>query len=202
MCPFFQKGVKAVSDSRQPHRRRRPQGTPQIPAEEIPAEQIPDEEKTMPRPQGNEIPREMHRIVITDGDQPDWMVSANRVSGAAERRGAPAAKAVQPEMKTEKQSTPRTQSRADAPAKKPEERKTPHVFAPKKAKSEKNNSEIFVTPKKTDKTKNPTKTACVINFSCLFVVIDIIYYLLIYSLSIFFIPLKKGISYQTISYKI
>ena len=76
----------------------------------------------------------MHRIVITDGDQPDWMVSANRVSGAAERRGAPAAKAVQPEMKTEKQSTPRTQSRADAPAKKPEERKTPHVSAPKKAK--------------------------------------------------------------------
>ncbi|MGN0776430.1 MAG: VanW family protein [Candidatus Ventricola sp.] len=61
-----------MSDSRQPHRRRRPQEMPPIP----------DEEK----------PVEPHRIVAADEDTPDWMVSASRVTGAAERRGAPAAK--------------------------------------------------------------------------------------------------------------
>ena len=48
-----------------------------------------------------EIPRELRRIVVTGDDEPDWMVSANRVSGAAERRGAPAAKAAQQEEKKE-----------------------------------------------------------------------------------------------------
>ena len=128
-----------MSDSRQPHRRRRPQAIPQIPAEEIYAEQIPVEEKKPLRPQSHEIPKEMHRIVIADDDQPDWMVSASQISGAAERRGAPAAKAAQPEVKNEKQSALRAESRAAVPAKKPaanpEGKKKPHVSAPKKAKT-------------------------------------------------------------------
>ena len=62
-----------MSESRQPHRRRRPQAISPIPDEEKPAEPS-------------------HRIVAADEDTPDWMVSASRVSGAAERRGAPAAR--------------------------------------------------------------------------------------------------------------
>jgi len=60
---------------------------------EIQAPAIPEREEQIKKPL--EIPREMHRIVIEDGNEPDWMVSASRVSGAAERRGAPAAKAAQ-----------------------------------------------------------------------------------------------------------
>ena len=70
---FSKKEVEAVSESRQPHRRRRPQAISPIPDEEKPAEPS-------------------HRIVAADEDTPDWMVSASRVSGAAERRGAPAAR--------------------------------------------------------------------------------------------------------------
>ena len=62
-----------MSESRQPHRRRRPQAISPIPDEEKPAEPS-------------------HRIVAADEDTPDWMVSASRVSGAEERRGAPAAR--------------------------------------------------------------------------------------------------------------
>ena len=62
-----------MPESKQPHRRRRPQAIPPIPDEEIPAEPS-------------------HRIVAADEDTPDWMVSASRVSGAAERRGAPSAR--------------------------------------------------------------------------------------------------------------
>ena len=70
---FSKKEVEAVPESKQPHRRRRPQAIPPIPDEEIPAEPS-------------------HRIVAADEDTPDWMVSASRVSGAAERRGAPSAR--------------------------------------------------------------------------------------------------------------
>ncbi|MGN0997190.1 MAG: VanW family protein [Candidatus Ventricola sp.] len=49
-----------MSDSRQPHRRRRPQAAQPLP-EETP-----------------------HRIVVSDEDEPEWLVK--RVSGAAERR--------------------------------------------------------------------------------------------------------------------
>ncbi len=62
-----------MSESKQPHRRRRPQAISPIPDEEKPAEPS-------------------HRIVAADEDTPDWMVSASRVSGAAERRGAPSAR--------------------------------------------------------------------------------------------------------------
>ena len=82
-----------MSENRQPHRRRRPQVIAQIPVEE--------ENTTRPEPQVQPIPKEMHRIVVSGGDEPDWMVSANRVSGAAERRGAPAAKEAQPEAAAE-----------------------------------------------------------------------------------------------------
>lgn len=58
-----------MSESRQPHRRRRP---PVVDGENPAA-----------------APR---RIVAADEDTPDWMVSASRISGAAERRGAPAAR--------------------------------------------------------------------------------------------------------------
>ncbi len=69
---FGQKEVVAVSDGRQPHRRRRNQAVSPIPEEEQAAAP--------------------HRIVAADEDTPDWMVSAESVSGAAERRGAPGAK--------------------------------------------------------------------------------------------------------------
>ena len=82
-----------MSENRQPHRRRRPQVIAQIPVEE--------ENTTRPEPQAQPIPKEMHRIVVSGGDEPDWMVSANRVSGAAERRGAPTAKEAQPEAAAE-----------------------------------------------------------------------------------------------------
>ena len=60
-----------MSEYRPPHRRRRPQAIP---------EAISEEEKLAPQ----EEPR---RIVISqDDEQPDWMVSASRVSGAASRR--------------------------------------------------------------------------------------------------------------------
>ena len=64
-----------MSESRQPHRRRRPQVIPEIP----------DEEVKTPEAQ------EPHRIVAAGDDTPEWMVSARHVSGAAERRGAPRA---------------------------------------------------------------------------------------------------------------
>lgn len=55
---------------------------------------LPDEE----RPAAQETPR---RIVAADEDTPDWMVSASRISGAAERRGAP------PARQQEERRTPR-----------------------------------------------------------------------------------------------
>ena len=64
-----------------------------------------EEEKLTAQPESKpqEIPKELRRIVVADGDEPDWMVSANRVSGAAERRGAPASRIAQP---TEKRGDP------------------------------------------------------------------------------------------------
>ena len=110
-----------MSDSRQPHRRRRAQAIVQDPAMQEPAAQIPAEEENIKRPdfRPQEIPKEMHRIVVTDGDEPDWMVSANRVSGAAERRGAPAGKGVQPEEKTEKSAAAKPVRTHAAAAEKP-----------------------------------------------------------------------------------
>lgn len=66
-----------MSESKQPHRRRRPQGlAPDTGEQEI-------------------LSGEPHRIVVADDDEPEWLVSSARVTGAAERRGqaAPAAKA-------------------------------------------------------------------------------------------------------------
>ena len=66
-----------MPESKQPHRRRRLQG--------------------LSEPQGEEdvLGTQPHRIVVSEGDEPEWMVSATRISGAAERRGqaAPAARA-------------------------------------------------------------------------------------------------------------
>jgi len=121
---FCQKEVKAVSDSRQPHRRRRPQAIESIPD--------PEEKLTLqPEPKAQEIPKELHRIVISDDDDPDWMVSANRVSGAAERRGAPAARAAAQEEKTEKKPIA-SRSEGHAAEKKTDERKRSGTAAPKK----------------------------------------------------------------------
>ena len=138
MPAFVQKEVKAVSDSRQPHRRRRPQAIVQAPEEPVSAQAPDQEENTQPEPKPQAIPREMHRIVISDGDEPDWMVSANRIQGAAERRGAPAAKAVQPEEKREKQPAAVAEEKHCAvPAKKPAASKKTHApgkaAAPKRA---------------------------------------------------------------------
>ena len=92
-----------MSESSQPHRRRRPQVMEQMPAEQTPTVPIPaQEEEYMPparKPQA--IPKEMHRIVVADHDEPEWMVSAHRVSGAAERRGAPAGKNTRAESRSE-----------------------------------------------------------------------------------------------------
>ncbi|MBQ7824820.1 MAG: hypothetical protein IJ337_00500, partial [Clostridia bacterium] len=66
-----------MPESKQPHRRRRPQGlAPDTGEQEI-------------------LSGEPHRIVVADDDEPEWLVSSARVTGAAERRGqaAPAAKA-------------------------------------------------------------------------------------------------------------
>ena len=66
-----------MPESKQPHRRRRLQG--------------------LSEPQGEEdvLGTQPHRIVVSEGDEPEWMVSATRISGAAERRAqaAPAARA-------------------------------------------------------------------------------------------------------------
>ena len=100
-----------MSEDRQPHRRRRPQVITQIPVEE---------DNTMrPEPQTQPIPKEMHRIVVSDDDQPEWMVSANRVSGAAERRGAPAARAAQPEAAEGNPENKESRPAAAKPAVKP-----------------------------------------------------------------------------------
>lgn len=66
-----------MPESKQPHRRRRPQE---------PAPVTGDDELHSGEP---------HRIVVADDDEPEWLVSSARVSGAAERRGQaiPAAKA-------------------------------------------------------------------------------------------------------------
>ena len=144
-----------MSDSRQPHRRRRPQATGQIPAASVPVEQ---EKPTRPEPKAQEIPKELHRIVVTGGDEPDWMVSANRVSGAAERRGAPAGKAAQPEARTEK--TEKTEkTKKSSPVRAPESRKSgeaaparkTYAAAPKKAKAAPERQAAKKAPRKLSK---------------------------------------------------
>ena len=71
------KEVEAVSEQT-PRRRRRPQQIIELPDEE---EFLAAQEKTQ------EKTEEPHRIVIAqEDDQPDWMVSAGQVSGAASRR--------------------------------------------------------------------------------------------------------------------
>jgi len=109
-----QKEVKALSESRQPHRRRRPQALVQIPEEE---DILSGQTQETPQPlkeKAQEIPPEMHRIVVEEDDAPEWMVSASRVSGAAERRGAPAAK---PALQEEKKKPERMPEEGRAGAK-------------------------------------------------------------------------------------
>ena len=76
-----------MSEQRPAHRSRRPQAASPIPMEEEKAALQPEE-----RP---------HRIVAVSEDEPDWLVSATRVSGAAGRRtGAPRSeKSDEPEEK-------------------------------------------------------------------------------------------------------
>ena len=117
-----------------------------------PAAQIPAEEENIKRPdfRPQEIPKEMHRIVVTDGDEPDWMVSANRVSGAAERRGAPAGKGVQPEEKTEKSAAAKPVRTHAAAAEKPKASK-PRAAAPKKAQAAAARKSVRPAPRKMSK---------------------------------------------------
>ncbi len=117
-----------------------------------PAAQIPAEEENIKRPdfRPQEIPKEMHRIVVTDGDEPDWMVSANRVSGAAERRGAPAGKGVQPEEKTEKSAAAKPVRTHAAAAEKPKASK-PRAAAPKKAQAAAAKKSVRPAPRKMSK---------------------------------------------------
>jgi len=84
------KEVEIVSQEGTPRRRRRPvQPLPQEEAKEIAAQ-------------------EPRKIVVSMNDEPDWMISASRVSGAAERRGSGAAKLpVQEKQQERKQETDR-----------------------------------------------------------------------------------------------
>ena len=123
-----------MSDSRQPHRRRRPQVIPQELEQQAPQIPVQDEHMTRPEPKTQEIPKELRRIVVSDENEPDWMVAADRVSGAAERRGAPAAKPVQPEEKKEKKDKKPVGDAPRAAAGKPKTAK-PAATAPKKAKA-------------------------------------------------------------------
>ncbi len=52
--------------------------------------------------------QEPHRIVVSMNDEPDWMISASRISGAAERRGASPVKPSATEKRPEKM--PETES--------------------------------------------------------------------------------------------
>ena len=47
--------------------------------------------------EGENLQTEPHRIVVAEDDEPEWLVSSARVSGAAERRGVSAGKAPQQE---------------------------------------------------------------------------------------------------------
>ena len=79
-----------MSEQRPAHRRRRPQAV-------LP---IPEEETAVSRP--DEKP---HRIVAVSDNEPDWLVSATNVSGAAGRRTGTAQgekRAVKKEQKTDK----------------------------------------------------------------------------------------------------
>ena len=96
--------------------------------------------------------------MVTGGDEPDWMVSANRVSGAAERRGAPAGKAAQPEARTEK--TEKTEkTKKSSPVRAPESRKSgeaaparkTYAAAPKKAKAAPERQAAKKAPRKLSK---------------------------------------------------
>ena len=126
-----------MSETRQPHRRRRPQVIEQIPDEPISAAPIPDREKsyTPPAPKNQAIPKEMHRIVVENHDEPEWMVSAQRVSGAAERRGAPAGKNAQNQREADGQmdaARPEPAVRQNNPNAGTRKKKT-YTAAPKKA---------------------------------------------------------------------
>ncbi len=134
-----------MSEGRQQHRRRRPQAIEQVSAEQTPAVLIPDEQKKQlnSEPKAQEIPKELRRIVVSDGEEPDWMVSASRVSGAAERRGASAAKSVQPEdgmdKKEHTEAKPAAAVKGSGPAPRKKhaaaQKKAAVVSAPRKAKS-------------------------------------------------------------------
>ena len=111
----------------------------QIPVSQAPGASAPDQEHiyAQPTPKPQAIPREMHRIVVEDHDAPEWMVSAHRVSGAAERRGAPAGRTAEnrvedaPQIETAKSEAAARERKPASAA----EKKT--YTAPKKAKTEK-----------------------------------------------------------------
>ena len=58
------------------------------------------------------LQQEPRKIVISMNDEPDWMISASHVSGAAERRGASPARPAAQERKSEADSGYAQQSRA------------------------------------------------------------------------------------------
>jgi len=127
-----------VSETRQPHRRRRPQVMEQMPAEQAVNVPVPAQEEYAPPAQKHQaIPKEMHRIVVADDDEPEWMVSAHRVSGAAERRGMPLGRNAENRREDAAQIEavkPEVAARAGKPA--PAARKNTYT-APKKAKKKK-----------------------------------------------------------------
>ena len=85
-----------MSEEMKPRRRRVRQEIPQeLLEEETAAAEITAQEAPQPAPTEEEAPR---RIVIgSEDDEPDWMVSAGRVSGAASRRTGYAADTAQQE---------------------------------------------------------------------------------------------------------
>ena len=122
----------------------------QVPVAQIPAVQPPVEEKAArPEPKVQQIPREMHRIVVTGSDEPDWMVSASRVSGAAERRGAPTARPAQ--EKEEKQPALKAEGSRVAAATKKTQNKTTEAAEPRKAKAAAPKKKVKAAPRKLSK---------------------------------------------------
>ena len=129
-----------------------------MPADPVSAEQTPvmpiaDDRQSPAKSEqkAQEIPKELRRIVISDGDEPEWMVSASRVSGAAERRGASAVRSVQPENAAENRNTPAAQKPAAGTKEKAQAPRKKYAAAPKKAESAPASKKVKSAPRKLSK---------------------------------------------------
>jgi len=132
-----------MSESGTPRRRRRPAP---MPAQE---------------PQAPDM-QEPRKIIVSMNDEPDWMISASRVSGAAERRGAGPAKPAVQEKKPEKESGYAQESRAILEMQRKPEAGTGQKAKPaakKQKKSAAKKETVPVVPKKLSKKARERRNA-------------------------------------------